>query len=193
MYVLVAGGGKIGYYLARSLLNDGHEVLIIERDKRKADAIADQPWHEYVSFEQLADAVHREHRHEPRPSAPLQQRREYAEHEAQAEAHVGNENQKPGKNADGQRELQTGNRETYGVVDREHAHHRELPSQEFGEHVVDLPGHRAHLRHPWTRQQFVDPREEQVPVAKQVEHHDWNQQQIDHDAQQHRPARLEAG
>jgi len=37
----VAGGGKIGYYLARSLLNDGHEVLIIERDKRRADSIAE--------------------------------------------------------------------------------------------------------------------------------------------------------
>jgi trk system potassium uptake protein TrkA len=41
MYVLVAGGGKIGYYLARSLLNDGHEVLIIERDRRRADSIAE--------------------------------------------------------------------------------------------------------------------------------------------------------
>jgi trk system potassium uptake protein TrkA len=41
VYVLVAGGGKIGYYLARSLLNDGHEVLIIERDRRRADSIAE--------------------------------------------------------------------------------------------------------------------------------------------------------
>jgi trk system potassium uptake protein TrkA len=41
VYVLVAGGGKIGYYLARSLLNENHEVLIIERDKRRADSIAE--------------------------------------------------------------------------------------------------------------------------------------------------------
>ena len=41
MYVVVAGGGKIGYYLARSLLNDGHEVLIIERDRVRADSIAE--------------------------------------------------------------------------------------------------------------------------------------------------------
>jgi trk system potassium uptake protein TrkA len=41
VYVLVAGGGKIGYYLARSLLNDGHEVLIIERDRVRADSIAE--------------------------------------------------------------------------------------------------------------------------------------------------------
>jgi trk system potassium uptake protein TrkA len=41
VYVLVAGGGKIGYYLARSLLNENHEVLIIERDKRRSDSIAE--------------------------------------------------------------------------------------------------------------------------------------------------------
>ncbi|HZQ99421.1 MAG TPA: TrkA family potassium uptake protein [Chloroflexota bacterium] len=41
MYVIVAGGGKVGYYLARSLLGEEHEVLIIERDRRRADAIAE--------------------------------------------------------------------------------------------------------------------------------------------------------
>jgi trk system potassium uptake protein TrkA len=41
VYVLVAGGGKVGYHLARSLLSEDHEVLIIERDKRRADSIAE--------------------------------------------------------------------------------------------------------------------------------------------------------
>ena len=41
MYVVVAGGGKVGYYLARRLVNEGHEVLIIERDRRKCEAIAE--------------------------------------------------------------------------------------------------------------------------------------------------------
>ena len=41
MYVIVAGGGKVGYYLSRALLNEGHEVLIVERDKRRADSIAE--------------------------------------------------------------------------------------------------------------------------------------------------------
>ncbi len=40
MYIIVVGGGKVGYYLAKTLLNDGHEVLIIERDKRKCDMIS---------------------------------------------------------------------------------------------------------------------------------------------------------
>ncbi|HUE76063.1 MAG TPA: NAD-binding protein, partial [Chloroflexota bacterium] len=42
MYVVVAGGGKVGYHLAKALLNEGHEVLIIERDKRKCDHIAEE-------------------------------------------------------------------------------------------------------------------------------------------------------
>ncbi len=40
MYVIVTGGGKVGYYLAKNLLNQGHEVLVIERDKRKCDMIS---------------------------------------------------------------------------------------------------------------------------------------------------------
>lgn len=31
MYVIVAGGGKVGFYLSQHLLADGHEVLLIER------------------------------------------------------------------------------------------------------------------------------------------------------------------
>jgi trk system potassium uptake protein TrkA len=40
MYIIIVGGGKVGYYLAKSLLQDEHEVLIIEKDKRKGDIIS---------------------------------------------------------------------------------------------------------------------------------------------------------
>lgn len=40
MYIIVAGGGKVGYYLAKNLMNQGHEVLVIERDKRKCENIS---------------------------------------------------------------------------------------------------------------------------------------------------------
>ena len=40
MYIIVIGGGKVGYYLAKTLLNGGHEILIIEKDKRKCDIIS---------------------------------------------------------------------------------------------------------------------------------------------------------
>lgn len=40
MYIIVAGGGKVGYYLSKTLLNQGHEVLVIEKDKRKCEIIS---------------------------------------------------------------------------------------------------------------------------------------------------------
>ncbi|MDH4208362.1 MAG: TrkA family potassium uptake protein [Anaerolineae bacterium] len=41
MYVMVVGGGKVGYYLAKSLLEEGQEVLIVERDARRCVALSD--------------------------------------------------------------------------------------------------------------------------------------------------------
>mgnify|MGYP000296170254 CR=1 FL=1 len=35
MYVIVVGGGKVGYYLTKSLLERGQEVLLIEREPRR--------------------------------------------------------------------------------------------------------------------------------------------------------------
>jgi len=40
MYIVIVGGGKVGYYLAKQLLQDGNEVLVIEKDAHKADRIA---------------------------------------------------------------------------------------------------------------------------------------------------------
>ena len=36
MFILIVGGGKVGTYLTRALLNQGHEVVVIEKDDRKA-------------------------------------------------------------------------------------------------------------------------------------------------------------
>lgn len=41
-YVLVVGGGLVGYYLARSLLKNGHEVAIIERNPATYNLISQQ-------------------------------------------------------------------------------------------------------------------------------------------------------
>jgi len=35
MYVIVVGGGKVGYYLTKSLMERGQEVLLIEREPRR--------------------------------------------------------------------------------------------------------------------------------------------------------------
>jgi len=32
MYIVVIGGGRLGYYLTKAILEEGHEVLIIEKD-----------------------------------------------------------------------------------------------------------------------------------------------------------------
>jgi len=32
MYIVIAGGGRVGYYLTKALLNEGHEVLVIEKN-----------------------------------------------------------------------------------------------------------------------------------------------------------------
>jgi trk system potassium uptake protein TrkA len=40
MYIIIVGGGKVGYYLAKILLNEQHEILVIEKDKRKGEAIS---------------------------------------------------------------------------------------------------------------------------------------------------------
>ncbi|MCA9878589.1 MAG: NAD-binding protein [Thermomicrobiales bacterium] len=41
MYVIVAGGGKVGYYLAQHLLIEGHEVLLMERNPERVAEIND--------------------------------------------------------------------------------------------------------------------------------------------------------
>ncbi len=41
MYAIVAGGGKVGYYLAKELIEQGHEVLVIERDTRQCAFITE--------------------------------------------------------------------------------------------------------------------------------------------------------
>ena len=42
MYVVVVGGGNVGYYLTKELLAAGHEVVVIEEDHIRARQIADE-------------------------------------------------------------------------------------------------------------------------------------------------------
>ncbi len=42
MFVLVVGGGKVGYYLAKELVENSHEVVLMEKDRARADQIADE-------------------------------------------------------------------------------------------------------------------------------------------------------
>jgi trk system potassium uptake protein len=42
MYIIVAGGGKVGRFLTEALVNDGYEVLLIEKNKFKVDKYLEQ-------------------------------------------------------------------------------------------------------------------------------------------------------
>jgi len=42
MYIVVIGGGRVGYYLTRALLDEEHEVLIIEKNAVVCDTISDE-------------------------------------------------------------------------------------------------------------------------------------------------------
>ena len=42
MYIVVVGGGKVGYYLTKELLEQGHEALVIERNAERADRIIEE-------------------------------------------------------------------------------------------------------------------------------------------------------
>jgi len=42
MFVLVVGGGKVGYYLTKELIESGHEVALMEKERTRAGQIADE-------------------------------------------------------------------------------------------------------------------------------------------------------
>ena len=42
MYAIVIGGGKVGYYLSRDLLERGDEVTLVEKDPGRADWLESQ-------------------------------------------------------------------------------------------------------------------------------------------------------
>ena len=39
MFILIVGGGKLGSYLTRALINQGHEVVVVEKYDKKAKAL----------------------------------------------------------------------------------------------------------------------------------------------------------
>jgi trk system potassium uptake protein TrkA len=42
MYIVVVGGGKVGYFLSKELLEAGHELVILEKNAGRAGQIADE-------------------------------------------------------------------------------------------------------------------------------------------------------
>jgi len=42
MYIIIVGGGEVGYYLSKALLDEGHEVLVLEKDPGVKEFICDE-------------------------------------------------------------------------------------------------------------------------------------------------------
>ena len=42
MYIIIVGGGSVGYYLCKALLREGHEVLVLDKDAKKCEAFEDE-------------------------------------------------------------------------------------------------------------------------------------------------------
>jgi trk system potassium uptake protein TrkA len=42
MYVIVIGAGRVGYYLSKKLLSEGHEVLLMEKDRRRHALLSEE-------------------------------------------------------------------------------------------------------------------------------------------------------
>jgi trk system potassium uptake protein TrkA len=42
MYIIVIGGGRVGYYLIKALIEEGHEVLVVEKAANICEAINDE-------------------------------------------------------------------------------------------------------------------------------------------------------
>ena len=42
MYIIIVGGGKVGYHLAKALLDEGHEVLVTEKDADISETICNE-------------------------------------------------------------------------------------------------------------------------------------------------------
>jgi len=41
LYIIISGGGEVGYYLAKMLLADDHEILVLEKDWRRCELISE--------------------------------------------------------------------------------------------------------------------------------------------------------
>ncbi len=42
MYIIIGGGGDVGYYLTRNLLNQGHEVLLLEKTNARYQTLSEE-------------------------------------------------------------------------------------------------------------------------------------------------------
>ncbi|MDO8681857.1 MAG: NAD-binding protein [Armatimonadota bacterium] len=42
MFIIIGGGGRVGYYLTKGLMSAGHEVVLIEKDRGRAEKLFEE-------------------------------------------------------------------------------------------------------------------------------------------------------
>ena len=42
MYIIIVGGGNVGYYLTKTLVSAGHEALLLEKDRVRYRTISEE-------------------------------------------------------------------------------------------------------------------------------------------------------
>jgi len=42
VYIIIVGGGNVGYYLAKTLLSEGHEVFVLDKETQRCNFISEQ-------------------------------------------------------------------------------------------------------------------------------------------------------
>jgi trk system potassium uptake protein TrkA len=42
VYIIIVGGGNVGYYLAKTLLSEGHEVFVLDKEPQRCNFISEQ-------------------------------------------------------------------------------------------------------------------------------------------------------
>ena len=42
MYIVIGGGGQVGYYLAKGLIEQGHEVVLLEKDSKRVERLSEE-------------------------------------------------------------------------------------------------------------------------------------------------------
>ena len=66
MFVIVVGGGRIGFYLTKELLAEGHEIVLMEKDPAAAERIRDELGAVVVEPRRLRGHAPRRGRRQPR-------------------------------------------------------------------------------------------------------------------------------
>ena len=42
MYIIIVGAGRLGYYLCKALMNEGHEIVLLDKDRVVVDTITEE-------------------------------------------------------------------------------------------------------------------------------------------------------